>query len=275
LKPVPVMVCATGRHHLFAARRLAGRRSGTFSDRHQQKVQELENKLRDFEEELQFRPLPDREILLSLAQDLLAVWNLPSTDMRLKQRLIRTVIDEIVVDVDSHSSEVILVIHWTGGRHSELRVKKNEIGKHRRCTDIEPISIIRQMANHFTDAQIAATLNRLGLKTGAGNTWNESRVHSAREYHQLPATDPQQPRTNFVTLREAAQRLDVSLTIVRRLIAEKTLPASQVVMCASWQIPVEALNCETVRVALENVKKGVRRPQTHRPDDQDSLFSST
>src|SRR5262249_39565263 len=59
------------------------------------KVQELENKLRDFEEESWSRPLPDREVLLSLAQDLPAVWNLPSTDMHLKQRLIRTVIDEI------------------------------------------------------------------------------------------------------------------------------------------------------------------------------------
>jgi DNA invertase Pin-like site-specific DNA recombinase len=239
------------------------------------KVQELENKLRGFEEEIRFRPLPDREVLLSLAQELPAVWNLPSTDMRLKQRLIRTVIDEIVVDVDSHSSEVILVIHWSGGRHSELRVKKNQTGKHRRCTDIEPISIIRQMADRFTDAQIAATLNRLGLKTGADNTWNESRVHSAREYHQPPATDPHQPRTNFVTLREAAQRLDVSLTIVRRLIAEKTLPASQVVMCAPWQIPVEALNRETVRDAIENVKKGVRPPHHQPPDGQESLFSST
>jgi hypothetical protein len=189
------------------------------------KAQELENKLYEFDDEIQSRPLPNREVLLSLAQDLPAIWNSPSTDMRLKQRLVRILIDEIVVDVDDKSSEIILVIHWSGGRHSELRVKKNEIGKHRRCTDIEPIAIIRQMAERFRDEQIAATLNRLGLRTGAGNTWNESRVRFAREYHQLPGLDPNQPRTNFVTLREAAQRLDVSLTIVRRLIAEKTLTA--------------------------------------------------
>src|SRR5207248_4751270 len=211
------------------------------------KAQELENKLCEFDDEIQSRPLPNREVLLSLARDLPAIWNLPSTDMRLKQRLVRILLDEIVVDVDDKSSEIILVIHWSGGRHSELRVKKNEIGKHRRCTGIEPIAIIRQMAERFKDEQIAATLNRLGLRTGAGNTWNETRVRFAREYHQVPAIDPNQPRTNFVTLREAAQRLDVSLTIVRRLITEKTLPASQVVMCAPWQIPAEALYSETVR----------------------------
>ena len=176
--------------------------------------------------------------------------------------------------MDDKSSEIILVIHWSGGRHSELRVKKNEIGKHRRCTDIEPIAIIRQMAERFRDEQIAATLNRLGLRTGAGNTWNEARVRFAREYHQLPAIDPNQPRTNYVTLREAAQRLGVSLTIVRRLIAEKILPASQVVICAPWQIPAEALNSETVLTAIENSRNGVRAPRTQQPYEQEPLFSS-
>ena len=131
------------------------------------------------------------------------------------------------------------------------------------------------MAERFSDEQIAATLNRLGLRTGAGNTWNETRVRFAREYHQLPANDPIQLRTNFLTLREAAQRLEVSLTIVRRLITEKILPASQVVVCAPWQIPAEALYSEAVRAAVKNVKKGVRSPRTRPPNGYGSLFSST
>src|SRR5580700_5911774 len=145
-----------------------------------QKTQELENKLSEFDDEIQSRPAPRKEVLLSLAQDLPAIWNSPSTDMRLKQRLVRILIDEIVVDVDEKSSEVVLVIHWSGDRHSELRVKKNTTGRHRRCTDIEAIGVIRQMAERFSDEQIAATLNRLGLRTGADNTWNEARVRSAR-----------------------------------------------------------------------------------------------
>jgi len=132
-----------------------------------QKTQELENKLREFDEEIQSLPAPNKEVLLSLAQDLPAIWNSASTDMRLKQRLVRILIDKIVVDVDEKISEVVLVIHWSGDRHSELRVKKNATGKHRRCTDIEAIGVIRQMAERFSDEQIAATLNRLGLRTGA------------------------------------------------------------------------------------------------------------
>ena len=45
--------------------------------------------------------------------------------MRLKQRITRILIEEIIADVDEAASEIVLMIHWTGGRHSELRVKKN------------------------------------------------------------------------------------------------------------------------------------------------------
>ena len=238
-----------------------------------EKVQELENKLRTFDDEIQCAPMPDKQILLSLAQDLPAIWSAPSTDMRLKQRLVRILIEEIIVDVDEKNSEVVLVIHWSGDRHSELRVKKNEIGKHRRCTSMDAIGVIRQMAERFSDEQIAATLNRLGLRTGAGNTWNEGRVRSARQYQQLPTFDPHHPRNDSVTLREAAQRLNVGLTVVRRMIAEKKLPASQVVACAPWQIPAAALVSETVRREVENIKNGVRAPRTPQADGQQPLFS--
>lgn len=238
-----------------------------------QKTQELENKLSEFDDEMQSRTEPNKETLLSLAHDLPAVWNSPSTDMRLKQRLVRILINEIIVDVDEKSSEVVLVVHWAGGRHSELRVKKNGTGQHRRCTNVDAIGIIRQMAERFSDEQIAATLNRLRLRTGAGNTWNEARVRFARQYHQLPTFDPDYPRHDSVTLREAAQRLNVGLAIVRRMIAEKTLPANQVVPCAPWQIPAEALGSEAVRREVENIKNGVRAPRSQQADGQQLLFS--
>src|SRR5215468_8134642 len=66
-------------------------------------------------------------------------------------------------------------------------------------------------------------------------------AHRKLTYH------PNHPRNDSVTLREAAQRLNVGLAVVRRMIAEKKLPASQVVACATWQIPAAALESEAVR----------------------------
>jgi acetylglutamate kinase len=192
--------------------------------------------------------------------------------MRLKQRIVRILIREIIADVDEKSREVVLVIHWAGGRHSELHVKKSETGRSRRCTDPEAIEVLRQMAGKFNDQQIAATLNRLKLRTGVGNSWNVMRVRSARSYYQLAAfAEDDQPRE--VTLQVAARRLNVSQSIVRRMIEEKTLPARQVVLCAPWQIPVEALDSEAIRQQATSIKNRVRVPQSQSLEDQQSLFS--
>jgi hypothetical protein len=161
-----------------------------------QKVQQLENKLREFDDKRQSSLIPDRQVLMSLAQDLPTVWNSPSTDMRLKQRITRILIREIVADVDDNAREIVLLIHWAGGRHSELRLKKIETGKHRHCTNVDAIEVIRKMAGKFPDEQIAATLNRLRLRTGADNTWNQNRVYSVRHRYQLPGfrSEPAQPK---------------------------------------------------------------------------------
>ena len=237
------------------------------------KFEGLEIKLHEFDSFITSAAMPDKEIFLSLVQDLPAVWHAPSSDMRLKQRIVRILIREIVADVDEKSNEIVLLIHWAGGRHSELRVKKNATGRHSHCTSMEAIEVIRQMAGKFPDEQIAATLNRLGFSTGAGQTWNEQRVYSARHYNELPAYNPNQTNQDILTLEEAAQRLGVSTTTVRRLIEQKKLAATQVVPCAPWQIVIAALDAAAVRTAVDKVKNRVRVPRTLLDDKQQRMFS--
>jgi DNA invertase Pin-like site-specific DNA recombinase len=240
-----------------------------------QKVQDLEIKLQEFDSKSPSAPVPNPQVLMSLAQDLPAVWNSPSTDMRLKQRIVRILIREILADIDENSREIVLLVHWAGGRHSELRLKKSQIGKHRYCTSLDAIDVIRKMAGKFSDEQIATTLNRLRLRTGVDNPWNESRVYSVRHHHQLPAFDPNQSNSSEVTLEQAARRLNLSPPSVRKMIEEKILPGYQVVACAPWQIPVEALDTEEVRKAAANLKNRVRVPQSENCQRQRSMFSDT
>ena len=218
---------------------------------------EIEQRLRQSELSGQGPRMPNKATLYSLAQDLPAVWNAESTDMRLKQRIVRILIKEIVADVDETTNEIVLVIHWTGERHSELRVKKNLTGRHSRCTSLEAIEVIRQMAGRFPDDQIAATLNRLGLKTGSGNTWIELRIRTARSYHGLPAYDPNTSQTTL-TLTAASERLGVSHKVVRRLIESKVIPATQVVPWAPWEIARESIESAPVLRAVTRVKRGPR-----------------
>jgi hypothetical protein len=224
------------------------------------RVQELENRLEQTRRESAAAPVIDKEELLRLAKDLPAIWESPTTDLALKQRITRILIHEIVANVDEPAREVVLVIHWAGGRHSELRVPKLKTGHHSRCTNAEAVDIVRQMAIGYVDEEIALTLNRLGLKTGAGNTWNEMRVRSLRQYLKLPVCRPEQ-QVGRLNLEQAAVQLGVSATVVRRLIKRKILPATQIVFGAPWQI--DAKNVASAQViqaalALKNRENQVR-----------------
>ncbi len=231
-------------------------------------VGEVEQRLPNNELPDKTARIPDQESLCSLAQVLPTVWNSAATDMRLKQRIVRILIKEIIADVDDANTEVVLLIHWTGGRHSELRMKKNPTGRHSRCTNLETIDVLRRMSGRFPDEQIAATLNRLGLKTGTGNTWNEGRIRSVRSYHSLPAYNAESMPRQTITLEEASERLGISHKVVRRLIESNKIQASQVVPWAPWEIPAEAI--ESVDV-LQEVARAKRRPRNRVPVSGPSL----
>jgi hypothetical protein len=222
-----------------------------------QRAGEVEQRLRQNELPDHATRIPDKAVLCSLAQDLPAVWSAETTDMRLKQRIVRILIQEIIADVDEANQEIILFIHWTGGQHSELRLKKNPTGRHSRCTNLEAVEVIRQMAGKFPDDQIAATLNRLTFRTGTGNTWNEGRIRSVRSYHQWPAYDAAS-RPRSLTLEEASQRLGVSHKVVRRLIESGQLAATQIVPWAPWEICAEAIEREEIIQEVQRIKRRAR-----------------
>jgi hypothetical protein len=225
------------------------------------RVRELEGKVEQSQQESTAAPAVHRDELLRLADDLPSVWDSPLSDSGLKQRIVRILIQEIVADVDEQAQEIVLVIHWVGGRHAELRVPKSKSGQHSRCTKAESVDIVRQMATTYTDEEIALTLNRLRLKTGAGNTWNETRVRSLRGYLKLPVCPAKQQGEGQLNLEKAAERLGVSATVVRRLIERKALPATQVVPSAPWQIDAKDVESpEVIRAAtaLKNRESRVR-----------------
>jgi len=230
------------------------------------RVREVEEKIDQVQAETRNTPVVNRDELLALAEDLPGVWESPLSDTSLKQRIIRILIQEIVADVDEQ--EVTLVIHWIGGRHSELRVLKLRPGHHTRCTQVEAVDIVRQMAGKYKDEEIALTLNRLRLKTGVGNSWSEKRVRSLRSHLNLPAYDPGQ-HDRHLNLRKVAEQLAVSTTIVRRLIASKILPATQVVPGAPWEIDAKVIASSELIQAATALRNRERRPRC--PVDERTL----
>src|SRR6266851_576102 len=95
---------------------------------------------------------------VGLADDLNAAWNAPDVSMRARQRLLRALVVDITADVDDAMREVILTIHWRGGQHSQLRVRKPKSGEHGCRTPEEALAVMRSMASRWSDQDIAASL---------------------------------------------------------------------------------------------------------------------
>jgi hypothetical protein len=96
----------------------------------------------------------DRERLLSLGSDLERAWNSPGTTPATRKRIIRTLINEILVRVCEQTLN--LVIHWNGGDHTSLQIKKNRTGQHRWSTAADVVDLVRVLARQMPDYGIAA-----------------------------------------------------------------------------------------------------------------------
>jgi DNA invertase Pin-like site-specific DNA recombinase len=200
--------------------------------------------VRRLEEELEGMPAPtealsdtEREQLSSWSQDLGALWRDPRADSKLKKRIIRTVVKEIVVSING--VEVTAIIHWAGGDHSRLRFEKNRAGTHRWSTDADTRSLIRELARLTTDAGIAVTLNRLGRKTAKGNSWNTMRVASFRNYDGIPSFDPRAlTEAGEILLEDAAKMVGIPRLRLYKLIRQDLIPARQACPGAPWVLKI-------------------------------------
>ena len=208
-------------------------------------------------------PPVDAAALRALAEDLPRVWHDPQSDARLKKRLVRTLIEELLVDVSADETRLHVIVRWAGGQHSALDVRKKRKGQHRYCTAEDVIAVVRALVRVLPDGQIAAVLNRLGYTTGRGNTWNATRVVSLRHTQDLPAFDPTSAsRDGWCTLDKAAARLQVSHTVIRSLITGGLLPAEQVIATAPWVIRTADLEAPPVCAYVEQVHQRRRGPRT-------------
>src|SRR2546428_301063 len=114
--------------------------------------------------------------LLTLSHDLATVWHHPAASEALKKRMLRTVLHEMMIHPTKEPPEHVLHLHWHGGVHTAVQVARNTAGKHGRATDRDVIAGIRELSTVCRDLTIAATLNRLGYRTGTGKTWRAHRL---------------------------------------------------------------------------------------------------
>jgi DNA invertase Pin-like site-specific DNA recombinase len=232
------------------------------------RVTELEQQLHTIGKQETVVTAEQKEQLLHLGQRLEEAWNHPAAPPELKKRILRTVLHEIVINHTEDNRAHLLVLHWQGGVHTELRVQRNRSGHHRRVTDINVIELVRELSKVCIDSTIAATLNRLGYRTGTGKTWRAHSVSSLRYTHRLPNYIKGR---EWLTVEQTAAALNVSETVIRRLIKQRILPANQVIESTPWIIARDDLELPRVQAEIQAVRQGRQLPKTS-PDQGEFLW---
>jgi excisionase family DNA binding protein len=188
----------------------------------------------------QARPAPladaERQALTRLARDLPRVWDAATTSERDRKQLLRTLIGEVVVTVEEAERRAEVEIAWEGGARSELSLRLNARGPERHRIADDTLELIRRLALHHPDRQIAQILSRQGRLTGTGLAFTEARVRAARQRAGIPAAPPPDPDSELVTIDGAAAQLSVSTFTIRRWLRDGLLPGEQTTPGAPWRI---------------------------------------
>ena len=225
-----------------------------------QKVQQIEARIEQAVRGQQVTPAT-REEFETLAGDLEAVWRHPETDARLKKRILRTLMEEVVVDVDAQAGEIIAVIHWKGGVHTQLRIPRRRRGYSRAHTPREIVDAVRVLVRICSDDVIAGALTRSGLVTGMGNRWTRERVTSLRSHHGIPSYSADRRRAEgWLTLTEAADHLHMSGITLRLAIERGEIDAEHPLANGPWVINRHALETQGAVRFAEQSRRERRNP---------------
>jgi len=240
-----------------------------------QTVQEVELRMQQQGQRRKIAPATKEEFQ-NLAGELETVWNHPDSDARLKKRIVRALIEEVVVDVDAEGGEIIGMIHWKGGAHTELRMPRRRRGYNRTHTPKEIVEAIRVLTRICSDDTIAGALTRNGLLTGMGNRWTKERVISLRSDHGIPCYSEDRRRTEgWLSLTEAAAFIGVSGVTLRLAIERGEIEAEHPLAYGPWVLNRRGLETEASAQLVERIGRHKRVPALAASDQRILDLSTT
>lgn len=194
-------------------RLVAGELEGRWN-RALEQVQAARRRLEEREE--QYRPLHySLDDFHAMGRALPEIWNAPETDVRLKKRILRLLIEDVVVDA-REKGRLRLTIHWRGGAHTEESVTRIPTGHHRCDTPNSTAEAIRELSVILDDDRLAKYLNESGLKTGRGHAWSLEAVRKLRQARKIPChCRRRKAEAGWLTLTEAAAFVGISRDALR------------------------------------------------------------
>ena len=210
----------------------------------EQRLSELEQARAELERRERRRPreltTDERKAVLALGMDLQRVWDAPTTTARDKKELLRTLLDEVIVDAPRGGQTAHLTLRWRGSMLTELDIDRPRTRHAPIRTDEDTVELVRRLARHYPDAVIAGILSRQGKKTAYGHPFTAMHVGNLRRHWNLGCFDPATRSTDgeLVSIQKAAKRLDMAPSTLHRWINDGFIAGEQLTPGAPWRIRV-------------------------------------
>jgi hypothetical protein len=192
--------------------------------------------------------------LLSLGADLGRVWSAPTTTDRDRKQLLRTLIEEVIIDANREERRATLTLRWRGGAITELAVTLPKPQPAIR-TDEDTIALLERLAAHYDDGKIAGILNHQGRRSARGERFTAIIVGGLRRYRQIPAYKPpaEPPDGELLPVGKAADELGVAASTLFRWLQAGFIRGEQDTPGAPWRIRV---NDQLRSLFVENAPAG-------------------
>jgi hypothetical protein len=182
----------------------------------------------------------EKKKISSLGSDLRKVWTAPTTTVRDRKELLRSLLDEVIVTLDRPERRVHLTLRWRGGTLTEVDLSLPRMKPRGLHTDEDTISLLRRLAVHYPDDVIAGILNRQERRTASGDRFTALHVGSLRRYRNIPRYEPpaEPPIGQVVPIRQAARILGVNTSTIHRWLNDGFIAGEQITPGAPWQIRI-------------------------------------
>lgn len=182
-----------------------------------------------------------RADILALGENLPDVFGAVTTTDKDRKQLLRTLIEEVTITVhrDRTEGRADLAMRWKGGAITDLTVPLRRKPPKIR-TDEDTIALLRRLAQHYPDAQIAGILNRQHRTTARGLSFTASRVQSLRQHWHIPRHEPADTPPGrdgeLLTITAAARELDIAASTLLRWLDDGFVAGQQDTPGAPWRI---------------------------------------
>ena len=186
----------------------------TLETRWEERLQELDRTRAEYEVQRARHPSPiteqERQQIRDVLRDVSTVWEAETTQPAERKRLLRFLIEDVVIHARDDPRRYEVTIVWKTGATTKREATRPLSAAQKWRTSPVLLERLRSLAQDgLQDAQIADALNREGLKSPKGHGWTAKLVTWLRGRYRIPSLYRHAP-AGALSVQDAARCLGVT-----------------------------------------------------------------